>query len=236
VVREPSNTVSAPYFEAVLFDFRGTIFNDETDAAWIRAAGASIGRDLSDEEIAAFMERGKEVMANRPDIKTAIDRCDTSLEVHRAANLKWLEACGIDDDLAVAIWARDGHPDASFPYPDAAGVLAVLHEAGVRIAVVSDIHYDIREHFVRHELDRYVDAYVLSFNYGIQKPDEEMFTRALDALGVTRDRALMVGDRPSHDGIAADYGIASYVLAGPMQSGDRSPRGLGAVLRIVGVS
>jgi FMN phosphatase YigB (HAD superfamily) len=63
-----------------------------------------------------------------------------------------------------------------------------------------------------------------------------MFTRALDALGVAADRTLMVGDRASHDGIAAHYGIASYVLAGPMLPGDAGPRGLDAVLRIVGIS
>jgi FMN phosphatase YigB (HAD superfamily) len=62
-----------------------------------------------------------------------------------------------------------------------------------------------------------------------------MYRKALDAIGVTADRALMVGDRASHDGIAAHYGVASYVLAGPMQAGDRSPRGLDAVLRLVGV-
>ena len=36
--------------------------------------------------------------------------------------------------------------------------MRALHEHGTRVAVVSDIHYDIREHFVRHELDGYVDA------------------------------------------------------------------------------
>lgn len=227
--------MSALFFDAVLFDFRGTVFNDETDVAWIRAAGASIGRSLSDDEIAAIIERTEEVLATRPEIKDAIDRCDTSFEVHREANLTWLRAAGVDDELAVAIWARDGHPDASFPYPDAATVLAALQRAAIKIAVVSDIHYDIRDHFVRHDLDQYVDAYVLSFRYGFQKPDEEMYAAALDEIGVPADRALMVGDRASHDGIAAHYGIASYVLAGPMRAGETGPRGLDAVLRLVGV-
>ncbi len=235
MVREPPDVVSAPFFDAVLFDYKGTIFNDEPDAAWIRAAGASIGRTLTNDEVAAILERTEQVLATRPDISAAIDRCDISFDVHREANLAWLRACDIDEELAIAIWARDGHPDASFPYADAAAVLAALHSAGIRIAVVSDIHYDIRDHFVRHDLDRHIDAYVLSFNFGIQKPDAEMFTRALDAIGVAPDRALMVGDRASHDGVAADYGIASYVLAGPTHAGDAGSRGLDAVLRLVGV-
>jgi HAD superfamily hydrolase (TIGR01549 family) len=221
--------------DAVLFDFRGTLFGDEEDMAWIRSAAAGIGRALTDAEIEAFLAQGA-VVSEYPEIKALLDRCDTSLDVHRDANLRWLRAVGVDDELAIAIWARDGHPDATFAFPDAAPVMAALREHGIRIAVVSDIHYDIRDHFRRHDLDRYVDAYVLSFEHGCQKPDAEMFTRALDALEVTADRVLMVGDTPGHDGGAASVGIATYILPGPFRSGRRGVRGLDAVLRLVGIA
>lgn len=221
--------------DAVLFDFRGTLFGDEDDMAWIRNAAAGIGRSLADEEISAILARGA-VVAEDPEIVAALDRCDTSLEVHREANLRWLRAVGIDDELAIAIWARDGDPDASFAFPDAAPVMATLQEQGKRMAVVSDIHYDIRDHFRNHDLDRYVDAYVLSFEHGCQKPDAEMFTRALDALEASADRALMVGDTPGHDGGAANVGIQTYILPGPFRSGRRESRGLDAVLRLVGIA
>jgi putative hydrolase of the HAD superfamily len=221
--------------EAVLFDFRGTLFGDEQDATWIRNAAAGIGRALSDTEIEAFLAQGA-VVAEDPEIKALLDRCDISLEVHREANLRWLRAVGVDDDLALAIWARDGHPDATFAFPDAAPVMAALREHGIRIAVVSDIHYDIRDHFRRHDLDQYVDVYVLSFEHGCQKPDAEMFSRALDALAVSAERALMVGDTPGHDGGAANIGIQTYILPGPFRSGRREARGLDAVLRLVGIA
>src|SRR5262245_52813316 len=114
--------------------------------------------------------------------------------------------------------------------------MRALHEDGVLQAVVSDIHYDIRAHFVRHGLDDYVDAYVLSFEHGIQKPDPEIYERSLEALGVTPDRALMVGDRASHDGAATAVGIATYIFGGPFPAGLTGPRGLDAVLRLAGVS
>jgi putative hydrolase of the HAD superfamily len=103
------------------------------------------------------------------------------------------------------------------------------------MVVVSNIHYDIREHFRRHGLDRYVESYVLSFEHGCQKPDAEMYTRALDALEVDADRALMVGDTPLLDGGAADVGIPTYILPGPFRAGRRGARGLDAVLRLVGI-
>ena len=175
-----------PTVDAVLFDFRGTLFGDEDDTAWVRNSAAAIGRTL-------------------------------------------------DDELAVAIWARDGHPDASFAFPDAGPVMQALLEHGVRMAVVSDIHCDIRDHFRRHDLDRYVDHYVLSYELGCQKPDAEMFTGALDALGITAERALMVGDTPAKDGGAAHVGICTYILRGPFRAGRRGPRGLDAVLRLAGI-
>jgi len=220
--------------DAVLFDFRGTLFGDEEDSTWIRSAAEGIGRTLTDQEIDELLARGAAV-AEDPEIQALLERCDTSLAGHREANLRWLRAAAVDDELAIAIWARDGHPDATFAFPDAAPVMAALREHGIRMAVVSDIHYDIRDHFRRHGLDQYVDAYVLSFEHGCQKPDAEMFTRALDALDVTADRALMVGDTPGHDGGAANVGIPTYILPGPFRSGRRGSRGLDAVLRLVGI-
>jgi len=217
--------------DAVLFDFRGTLFGDEDDTSWVKNSAASIGRHLHDDDIAALLER-LAVVEHQPDIAAALDRCDTSLEVHRDANLAWFRAAGLDDELAVAIWSRDGHPDATFAFPDAAPVMAAIRAAGKDIAVVSDIHYDIRDHFHRHDLDRYVDTYVLSFEHGVQKPDAAMFTLALDALGVTPERALMVGDTPTHDGGAAHVGIATYLLPGPFRPNRPGPRGLAAVLRL----
>jgi HAD superfamily hydrolase (TIGR01549 family) len=221
--------------DAVLFDFRGTLFNDESDTTWIRSSAASIGRDLSDDEIDAILTRGA-VVAEDPEIQAALDRCDTSFEVHREANLRWLRAVGLDDELAIAIWARDGHPDATYAFEDAAPVMAAVRASGKGIAVVSDIHYDIRDHFRRHDLDQFVDSYVLSCEHGIQKPDAEMFTLALDALNVSADRALMVGDTPSNDGGATKVGIATFLLPGPFKSGRTGPRGLDAVLRLAAIA
>jgi FMN phosphatase YigB (HAD superfamily) len=220
--------------EAVLFDFRGTLFNDEDDASWVRNSAAGIGRTLGDDEIRAILDQlGR--AESEPEVAGALARCDTSLEVHREANLSWYRAAGLDDELALAIWGRDGHPDATFAFPDASHVMGTLRERGVEIAVVSDIHFDIRDHFRRHALDRFVESYVLSFEHGIQKPDAAMFTMALDALGMSADRALMVGDTPATDGGAAKVGIATYLLPGPFRAGREGPRGLDAVLALAGI-
>ncbi len=220
--------------DAVLFDFRGTLFGDIDDAAWIRNAAARIGRPLTDDDIDSIIDRLAET-EGIPEISAALGRSDISLEAHREANLRWFSEAGIDDELAIAIWAYDGDPEGTFAFPDSAPVMSALQEHGVRMVIVSDIHYDIREHFRRYDLDRYVDHYVLSFEHGCQKPDAEMFTRALAMLDVAADSALMVGDTPANDGGAANVGIRTYILPGPFRSGHRDSRGLDAVLRLVGI-
>ena len=226
----------SPAFDAVLFDFRGTLFGIEDDTTWVKNAAATIGRTITVDEAATICRHLDETLAARPDLRDGLDRSDVSFEIHREANLAWFAAASVDPELAHAIWARDADaPEANFPFPETETVMRALHEHGVRVAVVSDIHYDIREHFRRHDLDQYVDAYVLSFEHGCQKPDAEVYTRALDALGVPAARALMVGDRASHDGAAAAVGIATYIFAAPFGSGASGPLGLEAVLRLAGL-
>ena len=57
VVRLAPDAVTGA-FDAVLFDFRGTLFDDEDDPTWVRNAAASIGRTLGDDEIAAIRRHG----------------------------------------------------------------------------------------------------------------------------------------------------------------------------------
>jgi FMN phosphatase YigB (HAD superfamily) len=225
MVCEPSASV----IEAVLFDWRGTVFYDEDDPTWVRNAAASIGRDLSPEEVDTIVARLKET-ENEPHIKAALDACDHSLDAHRTALLDWYRAADIDDDLAYAIWERDGDPEASVPFVDSHDVMEELRRREIRIAVVSNIHYDIRPHFVRHDLDRFVNEYLLSFELGFQKPDARMYTTALARLGVEPQQALMVGDRPELDAVAVDTGIMTLVLPSTPVG---SKHGLETVLRLI---
>jgi HAD superfamily hydrolase (TIGR01493 family) len=215
--------------DAVLFDWRWTVFADEDDRTWIRNSAASIGRTLSDDAIDALIVRLRDA-EKQPEIAAALAWCDTSLEVNRAAMLALYRAAGFDDELAVAVWKRDGHPDSSFPYEDTRSVFEELHQRNCRIAIVSDIHYDIREHFRRHDLDQYVDAYILSFEHGCQKPDPRIYELALSALDAQPDHALMVGDRATHDGASVDVGIPALILPAINGAG---LRGLDLVLALV---
>jgi FMN phosphatase YigB (HAD superfamily) len=90
-------------------------------------------------------------------------------------------------------------------------VLRALKEREVRVALVCDIHFDVRTEFRALGLDGLVDAYVLSFEHHVQKPGPRMFQLALEAVGVGPQDALMVGDRPSRDGGAVAVGVTTLI-------------------------
>ncbi len=216
-------------FRAALFDWRGTLFHDEDEADWIRASAASVGRTLTSGEVNALVEQLPSA-AERPEVIAAHRTADRSPDLHKAAVVLELGLAGFDDALARACHDRDGHLGASMPYPDTAAVLKRLKACGMRIGIVSDIHYHLAPHFHHYDLDEFVDSYTLSFEHEVQKPSPRLFEIALEQLGVTAAEALMVGDRANRDGGAAAVGITTLILP-PVPN--FTPRGLEIVLHLL---
>jgi FMN phosphatase YigB (HAD superfamily) len=216
-------------FRAVLFDWRGTLFHDEPDADWILHSAASIGLNLASHEVDRMVAATDRAGAD-PRVVASRQRSDCSAELNRAAGRLLLEeVAGLPAELADAIWQRDGDFGATVPYVDTAPVLKALKGRGHRIAIVSDIHYDLRPTFQHHGLHEYVDAYVLSYEHGMQKPDPRLFATALHALSVAPEEALMVGDRASRDAGGLELGIATLLLP----TSRDTERGLNIVLGLV---
>jgi HAD superfamily hydrolase (TIGR01549 family) len=222
--------VGVSSFEAVLFDWSGTLVHDPPPLDRLTSALRSIDRQLRAEHIATTLA-AITAAAALPDVAEARRDEDTSNTRHRAANMLWFQRAGLDAELAEALYAFDADPANRPLYPDAAASLAAIHALGVKIAVVSDIHLDLRTLLAGQGVGEYVDAYVLSFEHGCQKPDPRMFLTALDLLDVAAATTLMVGDRCSHDGGAVDVGIATFILPPPPPV--NGPRGLDAVTRLL---
>jgi HAD superfamily hydrolase (TIGR01549 family) len=214
-----SSDTHPPALAAVLFDFSHTLFRPEKGTDWVRAAGGMAGAALDEpevERIASEIERL--LVADEHTERQA--RRDLSADAHRAAVGGVLAAFeSTVEGLGEALYERLIAADAWRPYEDAEPVLRALHEAGLRVGVVSNIGWDIRGSFRHHGLDAFVDSYTLSFELGIQKPDSRLFEHACNALGVAAEAALMVGDNPVADGGAVRAGIATYLLPGAVQPG-----------------
>ena len=124
-------------------------------------------------------------------------------------------------------------------------IQAALREAGALegIDVSAEVHRrETLAAFGRHGLDDALAAALYALdadpaNHPLY-PDAAPELRAVKASGVavavvsdSAPRALMVGDRASHDGGAADAGITTLILPPPPP--DLVPRGLDVVTRLV---
>lgn len=217
-------------YRAVLFDWRGTLVHIPTPA-WLAArALRSVGRPADDETVGTINARVGAALEHPEYVETE-RRIDLSAEFHRTGTMQLFESAGLDQELSEALYRIEWEPESRPAYPDVANVFAAVRARGATIAVVSDIHFDIRPDCVASGFDAFVNAYVLSCELGVQKPDPMMFLTATGALGVEPADALMVGDTARTDGGAAAVGITTLIL--PRPDGLR-PRGLDVVLRLLG--
>ncbi|MFJ9118648.1 HAD family hydrolase [Streptomyces sp. NPDC102394] len=226
---------------AVLFDFSGTLFRIESTESWLRAVLAEAGTALAEQELlqaAKALEAAGALPGGASPLQVPADLAelwrvrDASAELHRAAYTGLSRQVPLPDPaLHDALYDRHMTPAAWAPYPDAAEVLYALCERGLGIGVVSNIGWDPRPVFAAHNLDRFVDTYVLSYEHGIQKPDPRLFALACEALEVEPHEVLMVGDSREADGGAAALGCrVHFVDHLPV---DRRPDGLRPVLDLV---
>ncbi len=227
--------------DGVLFDFHGTLAQVEDPVAWVLAAAAACGVDLHRAKATALADRF--VMAGRaggprphripPHLADVWADRDLYEHCHRAAYTGLANTVTADvEGLADALYDRLLRPEGWALYADTATTLRALKNAGVPVAVVSNIGFDIRPLFAAWGLDGLVSAFVLSFEVGRCKPDPGIFLRACAAIGVEPERTLMVGDTPADAG-AVQAGCAALVLPAAEAGG---VNGLGASLALAGCS
>jgi HAD superfamily hydrolase (TIGR01549 family) len=128
--------------------------------------------------------------------------------------------------LTEALYDRLLTADGWRCYADTVPVLRALRRAGVRVAVVSNIGFDVRPIVASLGFADLVDAYALSYEVGSCKPEPALFRAACDLLGTPPTATLMVGDTPADAG-AVTIGCRCVIL--PV-SPPGAVHGLGAVL------
>ncbi|SNY42575.1 haloacid dehalogenase superfamily, subfamily IA, variant 3 with third motif having DD or ED/haloacid dehalogenase superfamily, subfamily IA, variant 1 with third motif having Dx(3-4)D or Dx(3-4)E [Paractinoplanes atraurantiacus] len=223
----------------MLFDFHGTLAQVEDPVTWVVAAAAACGHALERAKATVLADRlvtagraGGPLPARVP-LHLAEHWSDRDLYAHshRAAYTGLAATVATDvEGLADALYDRLLGPDGWLPYADTASTLRTLHEAGIKVAVVSNIGFDIRPHFDAWGMSSLVDAFALSYEVGRTKPDPAIFLRACGMVGADPERTLMVGDTPADAG-AVKAGCAALVL--PAAEPGR-PNGLGATLALAG--
>ncbi|WP_327247837.1 HAD family hydrolase [Streptomyces sp. NBC_01320] len=226
--------------KGVLFDFSGTLFCIEPVRSWLSAVLAERDMTVTDADFERYVADltaagalpGGPLPQRVPDrLAAAWATRDENAERHREVYTGLARQVALPDPgLYEALYDRHMSPTAWRPYPDAAEVLGALRTGGIRVGVVSNVGWDLRPIFRAHGLDALVDAYVLSYEHGTQKPDPHLFHTACTLIGQDPKDVVMVGDDRHADGGAAALGCdVRFVEHLPVEERPGGLRALGLI-------
>lgn len=188
----------------VLFDYSGTLFRLEP-GSW------GDGLPLSDDEVTRLLTAPTNPSRYLPaELADAWARRDLDPEMHCGVYVGSLRAAGIE--VADALYERMLAPASWRPYPDTLAALRRLRAAGIPVAVLSNISWDIRDVFERTGAGSLVEQFVLSFAEGVAKPHPKIFLLACQRIGVAPEQVLMIGDSAENDGAAAEIGCRTAIV------------------------
>lgn len=225
-------TPTAAPFDAVIFDFHGTLIDQGSGRAWLEAGWRHAGlegdptRGRGHREALRLAAALEDIWGAAREIDPDSDR-DLDPVRHREVFDEVIHRMGIDAPLADGLYAT--LTDGWSAYDDAQPVLASLKADGLRTAVLSNVGFDVRPVLDRTGLTGLVDVVALSCELGVAKPEPAAFEKVLDLLGAAAGTTLMVGDHWQDDGGAARVGIRTLLL--PPTKG--STHGLDAVTGLV---
>jgi putative hydrolase of the HAD superfamily len=105
-------------------------------------------------------------------------------------------------------------------------MLTTLRTRKFSIGLISNCFSEEADVIRESELFPYFDAIYLSYEQGIQKPDEEIFRRCMDELSVKAEECIYVGDGGSNElETARTLGMKAVQAAWYLQEGTAQPSG-----------
>jgi HAD superfamily hydrolase (TIGR01549 family) len=112
-----------------------------------------------------------------------------------------------DEEVATSVYrevARRGNERGSFQLREGiAELLAALSTRGLRLGLAANQPADVIERLEKVGIAKYFQSTVVSGSHGYYKPDVRLFLHACEALGVTPEECVVVGDRIDCDIVPA---------------------------------
>ncbi len=185
---------------AILFDLDDTIlsFGTLADAAWREVVGQYIPQlpgVTADVLLAAVLER-RDWYWSDPERHR---RGRLGLEdaygdiVRHAFELLGIATPGLASQLADD-YGMERSRDIR-PLPGAVDTLRIVKERGVKLALITNGDKETQRGKINdHDLANFFDCIVIEGEFGIGKPNEEVYIHAMETLGVGPHETWMVGD------------------------------------------
>lgn len=208
---------------AILFDAAGTLFYlTKTVGDHYAYVGREVGLELDAQKLQSAFQAAWKQMPRRPAIDGPRKNDDKGW---------WRELVGhVFDQVAPSVneLDRDNFFEVAYEhfaepgvwelYPEVLGVLEQLRPR-FQLAVISN--FDGRLRFILQHLgiSNYFSYIFISSELGADKPDPEIFRRALKIMHLNADEVLHVGDDPERDWkAAAAAGLLVFRLDRPRNS------------------
>jgi putative hydrolase of the HAD superfamily len=187
-----------PHLRALFLDAGGTLFRERTSRAAIYAACArEHGIDASDADLAVVLSA---VHADLPrELPEGFRYSRPWFRRYIAEVLRRLGAGAVPPPLEAALFARFESAATFQVYGDVEPALAGLARRGLRLGVVSNWTPALAALLEGMGLRRRFAFVLDSATEHVEKPDPEIFLRALARAGVAAHEALHAGDSHRHD-------------------------------------
>jgi putative hydrolase of the HAD superfamily len=203
-----------PDLEAVLFDAGGVLVG--LDYAFIAETARARGLAVDHATLAHAEAAARHAIDAAASARGSVGGTDATRVPSYFESL--MRAAGADDLGArrIAYDLRAEHGARSLwrvPLPGVADTLLALRRAGLRTAVVSNADGRVAGSLAELGLAAHFDAILDSYVEGVEKPDPEIFRRAVSRLGVSAARCAFVGDIYAIDALGARAaGIAPVLV------------------------
>lgn len=215
--------------DTLLLDFGHTLCDTASSPAFIAEWSADNGRRIAIDDAARLWEAAR--VSSRTTEEVAKGR-DRTAELHRSCWTDlWRELDALCPGVADALYVHETGPDGWVPYIDTIEFLRAARSRGLRVAIISDVAFDLVPIAEAHGFAELIDVFVLSYQHDALKADGPMlFDVALSALGSAATTSLMVGDNYVNDGLGISAGLRTLLLP---HAATGTPRGLATVLAMV---
>jgi putative hydrolase of the HAD superfamily len=208
---------------AILFDAAGTLFFlTKTVGDHYAYVGREVGLDLDAQELDRAFHTAWQEMPRRPAIEGPRENDDKGWWRELVSHVfdevvPSLNELDRDNFFEVA-YEHFAEPGVWELYPEVRRVLAELAPR-CRLAVISN--FDGRLRFILQHLgiSEYFPDVFISSELGADKPDPEIFRRAVKLMNLNPEQVLHVGDDPERDWKAASAaGLSLFRLDRPRNS------------------
>ncbi|MCZ6782086.1 MAG: HAD family hydrolase [Proteobacteria bacterium] len=191
---------SAPLPRAVFFDLDDTIlsFSAGADECWARVCARHVGRlpGIDTPALRAAIDESRDWFWS-DDERSRAGRLDMGRARRRIVG-RAFDELGLDAET-VALELADQftleREERVHLFPGALETLVALRDRGVPLALLTNGGARFqRAKIDRFELASHFEIVLIEEEFGVGKPDERVFRRALDHLGVAPGETWMVGD------------------------------------------